>query len=69
MGNQNRPESCQMSNLVLNGEYDLMSLLGNGKTAMVYLAKSIKNPKEQVAIKILKRKFLQREKEALFFAK
>ena len=68
MGNQNRPES-QHNNLVLNGEYELMSLLGNGKTAMVYLAKSVKNPTEQVAVKILKRKFIQKEKEALFFAK
>ena len=68
MGNQNESES-QNKNLVLNGEYELMSLLGNGKTAMVYLAKSVKNPTEQVAVKILKRKFIQKEKEALFFAK
>ena len=68
MGNQNGSES-QNKNLVLNGEYELMSLLGNGKTAMVYLAKSVKNPTEQVAVKILKRKFIQKEKEALFFAK
>ena len=68
MGNQNRPES-QHNNLVLNGEYELMSLLGNGKTAMVYLAKSVKNPTENVAVKILKRKFIHKEKEALFFAK
>jgi len=54
---------------VLNGEYELLSLLGNGKTAMVYLAQSVKNPSEQFAVKILKRKFIQKEKEALFFAK
>ena len=69
MGNQNRPESAHHKNLVLNGEYELLSLLGNGKTAMVYLAQSVKNPSDQFAVKILKRKFIQNEKEALFFAK
>lgn len=69
MGNNLNGSESRKKNIVLNDKYELISLLGNGKTAMVYLAKSIKNPNEQVAIKILKRKFLQKESEALHFAK
>jgi serine/threonine protein kinase len=40
---------------IFNGKYEIMSLLGSGKAAHVYLARSIKDPKVEVAIKIIKK--------------
>ena len=40
---------------VLNGKYNILSQIGEGKTAMVYLAESISDPTQKVAIKILKK--------------
>lgn len=51
MGNQidsNRPP-------IFNKKFKITSLIGEGKTAMVYLAETIAEPTELVAIKILKK--------------
>ena len=40
---------------VFNGKYEITSLLGSGKAAHVYLARSIKDPSVEVAIKIFKK--------------
>ena len=40
---------------IFNGEYHVIQQVGIGKTANVYLAESIENPAEQVAIKIFKK--------------
>ena len=49
----------QSKNLVFNNTYDIVSKLGGGLTAEVYLAQNIQNPKEKVALKIYKQDFLQ----------
>ena len=43
-----------MLNPVLNGEYELISQLGEGSTAVVWKARSIHDHEQMVAIKILK---------------
>jgi len=49
---------------VFNGKYTLKSLIGEGKTAMVYMAESIEDPSQQVAIKILKKSIKQSFKKS-----
>ena len=50
---------------VFNGEYEILSSLGEGNTSKVYLARSIKDPKKQVALKLLREEFLQRDSESI----
>ena len=45
---------------IFNNEYEIVKKLGEGHTSNVYLARSIANPKEQVAIKIISEPFLQK---------
>ena len=40
---------------VFNNKYNIISQIGEGKTAMVYLAEEIADPTKKVAIKILKK--------------
>jgi serine/threonine protein kinase len=49
---------------VFNGKYKIKSQIGEGKTAMVYLAESIHDPSEKVAIKILKKSLKQNSKKS-----
>ena len=51
---------------VFNGKYTIKSQIGEGKTAMVYLADSIEDPTQQVAIKILKKTLKQKTKKSAF---
>ena len=48
---------------VFNGKYTVKSLIGEGKTAMVYMAESIEDPSQQVAIKVLKKSIKQNLKQ------
>jgi MAP/microtubule affinity-regulating kinase len=49
---------------VLNGKYAMLSTLGEGNTSKVYLAQTIEEPKQYVAIKILKEEFLARDEDS-----
>lgn len=40
---------------VFNGKYEIISLIGTGQAAHVYQARSLKDPKVEVAIKIIKK--------------
>ena len=42
-----------------------MSSLGEGNTSKVYLARSIADPKKQVALKLLREEFLSRDADSI----
>lgn len=50
---------------VFNGEYEILSSLGEGNTSKVYMARNIKNPKQVVALKLLREEFLQRDADSI----
>merc|ERR1711981_1037637 len=50
---------------IFNGEYEILSSLGEGNTSKVYLARSIKDPKKKIALKLLREEFLQRDKDSI----
>jgi len=45
---------------ILNGEYEIMKVLGDGKTSKVYLCRSIKDPDSKVAMKLIRDEFLEK---------
>lgn len=49
---------------VLNGTYQMLSTLGEGNTSKVYLASTVKDPKQYVAIKILREEFLAKDEDS-----
>lgn len=59
---ENKPK---LKHPVFNGEYEILSSLGEGNTSKVYLARSLKDPKKQVALKLLREEFLQRDSESI----
>lgn len=50
---------------IFNKEYEILSSLGEGNTSKVYLVRSIKDPKKNFALKLLREEFLQRDKESI----
>ena len=50
---------------VFNGEYEILSSLGEGNTSKVYMARNISNPKQIVALKLLREEFLQRDVDSI----
>lgn len=50
---------------VFNGEYEILSSLGEGNTSKVYLARSITNPSQTIALKILREEFLNRDSDSI----
>ena len=50
---------------IFNGEFEIISSLGEGNTSKVYLARSLTNPKEQIALKLLREEFLNRDKNSI----
>jgi len=50
---------------VFNGEYEILSSLGEGNTSKVYMARSIADPKKVVALKLLREEFLQRDADSI----
>lgn len=49
---------------IFNGEWEIMSSLGEGNTSKVYLARNM-NDKRQVALKLLREEFLQRDADSI----
>ena len=49
---------------ILNGKYVMLSTLGEGNTSKVYLAQTLEEPKQYVAIKILREEFLARDEDS-----
>ena len=43
----------------------MLKSLGEGQTSKVYLGRSIKHPKEKVAIKIMKEDYLNKDSKSL----
>lgn len=54
-----------MKHPVFIGEYEILSSLGEGNTSKVYLVRSIKEPKKQFALKLLREEFLQRDQDSI----
>jgi len=50
--------------LVFNNEYQILKKLGSGTTANVYLARSIVEPTKEIALKIIKNKWMEETKDA-----
>ena len=50
---------------VFNGKYEITKSLGEGNTSKVYLARSVDNHSNNVAIKILKDEFLKRDNDSI----
>jgi serine/threonine protein kinase len=48
---------------IFNKEYEILRSLGDGKTSKVYLCKSIKDPENKVAMKLLREEFLQKDEK------
>merc|ERR1719364_469789 len=55
----------KMKHPVFIGEYEILSSLGEGNTSKVYLVRSIKEPKKQYALKLLREEFLQRDQDSI----
>jgi serine/threonine protein kinase len=51
----------QQKHPIFNGEYEILSSLGEGNTSKVYMVRSLKNPNQLVALKLLREEFLQRD--------
>jgi serine/threonine protein kinase len=50
---------------IFNNEYEILSSLGEGNTSKVYMARKISNPKQFVALKLLKEEFLSRDQDSI----
>lgn len=55
----------QQKHPIFNGEYEILSSLGEGNTSKVYMVRSLKDPKQLVALKLLRDEFLQRDSESI----
>ena len=50
---------------IFNDKYEIISSLGEGNTSKVYLCRLIENPKLEVALKLLREEFLQRDEDSI----
>jgi len=50
---------------IFNSEYEILSSLGEGNTSKVYLCRSLKDPKKQIALKLLREEFLNRDDQSI----
>jgi len=50
---------------VFNKEWEILSSLGEGNTSKVYLCRSLKDPKQKIALKLLREEFLQRDGDSI----
>ena len=50
---------------IFNDQYEILSSLGEGNTSKVYLCRSIENPKEMMALKLLRDEFLSRDEKSI----
>merc|ERR1712195_430665 len=63
--NLRKMDQTKLKHPVFNNEYEILSSLGEGNTSKVYLARSLKDPKKQVALKLLREEFLQRDTDSI----
>merc|ERR1712226_1631227 len=50
---------------IFNGEWEILSSLGEGNTSKVYLCRSLKDHKQQIALKLLREEFLNRDEHSI----
>jgi len=57
-------EGDKQKHPIFNGEWEILSSLGEGNTSKVYLARNLKDGK-QVALKLLREEFLARDSDSI----
>lgn len=50
---------------IFNNKFEILSSLGEGNTSKVYMARSLEDKKNIVALKLLKEEFLSRDSESI----
>jgi hypothetical protein len=50
---------------LFNGEYEILTSLGEGTTSKVFKVRSLTDPKKCFALKLLREEYLRREKDAI----
>jgi serine/threonine protein kinase len=50
---------------IFNKEWEILSSLGEGNTSKVYLIRNLKDPKKQMALKLLREEFLNRDEQSI----
>lgn len=55
----------QQKHPIFNNTYEILSSLGEGNTSKVYMARSLTDKKNIIALKLLKEEFLQRDQESI----
>ena len=50
---------------IFNNEYEILQSLGEGNTSQVYMARSLKDPSNIMALKLLREEFLQRDVDSI----
>jgi len=50
---------------IFNNEYEILQSLGEGNTSKVYMARSLKDPSNIMALKLLREEFLQRDVDSI----
>ena len=62
---QTTPKDVTKPRAIFNGEYKVMELLGEGKTARVYLCQHISDPSKKMALKLVRQEFLRSDQSAV----
>lgn len=60
-----KPTAKKQRHPIFNNEYEILSSLGEGNTSKVYLIRSLKDPKKQMALKLLREEFLNRDDHSI----
>merc|ERR1711939_33855 len=63
--NQMQKSQKKQKHPIFNDQYEILSSLGEGNTSKVYLCRSLKNPKEMMALKLLRDEFLSRDEKSI----
>ena len=58
-------DQSKLKHPVFNNEYEILSSLGEGNTSKVYMARSLKDPSNIMALKLLREEFLQRDVDSI----
>lgn len=62
---ENSAKKSTKKHPIFNDKYEIVSSLGEGNTSKVYLIRSIEDPKQKFALKLLREHFLNRDKDSI----
>jgi len=60
-----QPQVQAKQHPIFNGKFEILKSLGEGNTSKVYLARSLEDANQHVAVKILKDEFLRRDNDSI----